>query len=38
MKEIVADNNIKVILLKINCIELGIDVIPFAFLRLWVNT
>lgn len=38
MKEIVADNDIKVILLKISCIEFGIYVIPFTFLRLWGNT
>lgn len=37
MEEIVADNDIKVILLKICCIEFGIDVIPPVFLRLWVN-
>lgn len=38
VEEIGADNDIKVILLKIHCIEFGIDVIPSAFLRLWVNT
>lgn len=38
MKEMVADNDIKVILLKISCIEFGRDIIPFTFLRLWVNT
>lgn len=32
-KEIVANNDIKVILLKISCIEFSIDVMPF--LRLW---
>lgn len=36
VKEIVANNDIKVILLKISCIEFGMDVIPF--LRLWLNT